>query len=87
MSLEKEAIVLHGLNDAIAGASDCGRLIYDYKKVVSIFEKEGMTQEEAIEWIDYNVMGVQCNGAGFIMMYDKEMIDIEDIPSPLITKS
>jgi len=81
MSLEKEAIVLHGLNDAIAGASDCGRLIYDYKKVVSIFEKEGMTQEEAIEWIDYNVMGVQCNGAGFIMMYDKEMIDIEDISS------
>jgi len=87
MSLEKEAIVLHGLNDAIAGASDCGRLIYDYKKVVSIFEKEGMTQEEAIEWVDFNVMGVQCNGAGFIMMYDKEMIDIEDIPSPLITKS
>ena len=81
MSLEKEAIVLHGLNDAIAGASDCGRLIYDYKKVVSIFEKEGMTQDEAIEWIDYNVMGVQCNGKGFIMMYDKEMIDIEDIPS------
>ena len=87
MSLEKEAIVLHGLNDAIAGASDCGRLIYDYKKVISIYEKEGMTQEEAIEWVDYNVMGVQCNGAGFIMMYDKEMIDIEDIPSPLITKS
>ena len=75
------ALYLHGLDDAIAGASDCGKLIYDYQKIVSIYEKEGMTQEEAVEFIDFNVMGVQCNGEGFIMMYDKEMIDIEDISS------
>jgi hypothetical protein len=70
--LENEAIVLEGLNDAIAGASDCGKIIYDYKKIVSIYEKQGMTQEEAVEYVDYNVMGVQCNGDGFIMMYDKK---------------
>jgi len=23
-----------------------------------------------VEWIDYNVMGVQGNGEGFIMMYE-----------------
>ena len=79
--LVRGALYLHGLDDAIAGESDCGKIIYDYKKIVSIYEKQGMTQEEAVEWIDYNVMGVQCNGAGFIMMYDKEMIDIEDISS------
>ena len=75
------ALYLHGLDDAIAGASDCGKIIYDYKKVVCIFEKQGMSLDEAVEYVDYNVMGVQCNGAGFIMMYDKEMIDIDDISS------
>ena len=72
------ALYLHGLDDAIAGASDCGKIIYDYKKVVSIFEKQGMTLDEAVEWVDY-VMGVQCNGAGFIMMYDKGLVDIEEL--------
>ena len=73
------ALYLHGLDDAIAGASDCGKLIYDYKKIVSIYEKEGMTQQEAVDYIDYNVMGVKCNGAGFIMMYDKGLVDIEEL--------
>ena len=68
--IDSEAIYLHGLDDAIAGASDCGRIIYDYKKMVSIYKKQGMTENEAIEYIDYNVMGLKCNGKGFIMMYD-----------------
>ena len=51
------ALYLHGLDDAIAGASDCGKLIYDYKKIVSIYEKEGMTQEEAIEYFEFNIRG------------------------------
>ena len=40
------------------------------QKMVLFYEKQGMTTEEAVEWIDYNVMGVQCNGEGFIMMYE-----------------
>tara|TARA_Y100001949_G_C15700339_1_gene206403 strand:+ start:161 stop:409 length:249 start_codon:yes stop_codon:yes gene_type:complete len=74
--MDDEAIMLDGLEDAIAGESDCGRLIYDYKKTVKVFmDRDGMTQDEAIEWVDYNVMGVQCNGKGFIMMYDRGLID------------
>jgi len=38
-----------------------------------------MTTEEAIEWIDYNVMGVQCNEKGFIMMYDRSLLEIEGL--------
>lgn len=68
--LDSEAIYLHGLDDAIAGESDCGKIIYDYKKMVSIYKKQGMSEDEAIEYIDYNVMGLKCNGKGFIMMYD-----------------
>ena len=78
-ALSEDALILDGLNDAIAGSSDCGRLIYDYQKTIKIFmDKEGMGQEEAEEWVEFNVMGVQPNGKGFIMMYDRSMLDIED---------
>jgi hypothetical protein len=32
-----------------------------------------MTEEEAIEWIDYNVIGVNA-GQGFIVLYSNEQI-------------
>jgi hypothetical protein len=69
-NLMEDALVLEGLDDAIAGVSDCGRLIYDYERVLKIFmDREGWSAEEAEEWVGYNVMGVQPNGEGFIMMY------------------
>tara|TARA_R100000734_G_scaffold219_1_gene280 strand:- start:963 stop:1208 length:246 start_codon:yes stop_codon:yes gene_type:complete len=77
MILSENAIYLHGLKDAIVGVSSCGKIIYDYQKVVTIFVKQGMTEQEAIDYIDYNVMGVQVNGDGFIMMYDKNFINLE----------
>jgi hypothetical protein len=78
-ALSEDALILDGLNDAIAGSSDCGRLIYDYQKMLALFMKrENWTEEEAEEWVEYNVMGVQPNGKGFIMMYDRSMLDIED---------
>ena len=68
--LKDGALILDGLQDAIAGGSDEGLLIYDYNEMVKVFEKQGMAEGEAVEWIDYNVMGVQGNGEGFIMMYE-----------------
>jgi hypothetical protein len=68
--LKDGALILDGLQDAIAGVSDEGLLIYDYNEMVKVFEKQGMAEGEAVEWIDYNVMGVQGNGEGFIMMYE-----------------
>ena len=68
--LKDNALVLDGLDKAIVGQSDCGRLIYDHGKIVELYtQRDGMTQEEAVEFIDYNVMGVQGNGDGFIMMF------------------
>ena len=67
--LDPKALILDGLDDAAVGRSDCGKLIYDYDKMVSIFEKQGMSVEDAVEWIDFNVLGVQCNGAGFIVLH------------------
>jgi len=34
---------------------------------------DGMTEEEAIEWIDFNVIGVNA-GQGFIVLYSNEQI-------------
>lgn len=31
--------------------------IYDYARCVEILERGGMTYEEAIEWMEYNVLG------------------------------
>ena len=42
---------------AIVGVSTDGRVIYDYKKLVSCFIAEGLTEEEAREHISYNVEG------------------------------
>lgn len=43
--------------DAFIGISHDNRAIYDYEKMVkSLVDKEGMTELEAIEWIDYNTL-------------------------------
>ena len=59
---DEKMIKADGLEDAIIGVG--GRinmpevLIYSYNKCVDIFMKrDGMTHEEAIEWMEYNVVG------------------------------
>lgn len=45
------------LDDAIVGISHDDRAIYDYDKLVKCFmDGDGFTEEEAIEWIDYNTL-------------------------------
>ena len=59
---DKRLVKANGLEDAIIGVGSRMNmpdvLIYSYNKCVKIFmEKEGWTHEEAIEWMDYNVVG------------------------------
>ena len=59
---EEKLVKANGLEDAIIGVGSRMNmpdvLIYSYNKCVKIFmEKEGWTHEEAIEWMDYNVVG------------------------------
>lgn len=69
-NLHDEALVLEGLDDCILGYSENGILIYSYAKMLDHFTNiDGMDEEEAAEWIDYNVMGLMPNGLGFIMCY------------------
>lgn len=48
-----------GLDAAIVGyAHRCGTqpaLVYDYKKMIEVFVSKGMSHEEAVEWISFNI--------------------------------
>ena len=41
---------------AFLGVSDEGRAVYDYDLMVAGLVAEGMSEEEAMEWIDYNAI-------------------------------
>ena len=44
-------------DDAYIGISHDGRVIYSYDRMIeSLMEKDGMTYEEAMEFIDYNTI-------------------------------
>jgi hypothetical protein len=55
-----EAIKFTGLDDCITGIDQRGFLIYQYEKIVEHFQDEdGMSYEEAVEYIDFNVIGIK----------------------------
>lgn len=57
-----EALFADGFDDAIVGvARRCGQptlVVYDYERGVDVLMKrDGMTYEEAVEWMEFNVVG------------------------------
>lgn len=47
----------YSYDDALIGVSEDGRAIYDFEKMVDwLIEKEGCTDDEAVEWIEYNTL-------------------------------
>jgi hypothetical protein len=74
-NLNEEAIRLTGLDDCIVGTDIRGYLIYDYSKLLNHFVKEqGMAEDEAIEWVDYNIFGLQPQN--FIILFDDFDVEI-----------
>ena len=58
-----DALFADGLDDALIGmARRCGQptlAVYDYEKAVGIFmARDGMTYEDAVEWMEFNVVGM-----------------------------
>ena len=70
----EDAIQFDGLDYAIVGTSHNGYYVYDYDRMIQCFmQDDGMTEDEAIEWIYCNVIGVNaCQG--FIVLYSNEQI-------------
>lgn len=47
----------YSYDDALIGISEDDRAIYDFDKMIEwLMETENFTQEEAIEWIEYNTI-------------------------------
>lgn len=53
-----ELLKADGFDDAVIGIEvKTGRLVYDTNKMIQILIEDNMTEEDAIEYIDYNVIG------------------------------
>lgn len=61
-NLPEETIVLSDdyLDAALIGIDQDGKAVYDYDLLVQAFMdgNKDWTEEDAIEWIDYNVLGL-----------------------------
>jgi hypothetical protein len=57
--ISDDAIKFTGLDDCITGIDQRGFLVYSYEKMVVHFQGDGMSMEEAIEYIDFNVIGIK----------------------------
>ena len=68
-----EAIQFEGLDYAIVGTTHEGYFVYDYDRMIECFVEDGMTLEDAVEWIDFNVIGINA-GKGFVILYSNEQI-------------
>ena len=66
-----------GFNEAIIGmcmdiATGGERIIYDANKCIDILIEQGMTDDEAIEYFEFNVGGSYVGGSTPIWMYPYE---------------
>ena len=46
-----------GFDEAIIGVTTQGLVVYDYDKCVEVLMKEGMEEIEAVEHLEFNVVG------------------------------
>lgn len=53
----EDAVLWNGCDDAIIGYTPDGKVVYSIEKLWDVFVAQGMTQEEAVEWVDYNILG------------------------------
>ena len=66
----EEALIGYGRKK---GSQDS--LVYDYDKCLQILMKKGMTDEEAIEWMEYNVVDAYVGPKTPIFVHtDKEYV-------------
>lgn len=67
--LPEDVVLLSGLDDAIVGITEefggISRILYSRDKIIEILQdRDGMTEDEAFEFYDYNILGLhvsECN--------------------------
>ena len=76
-------VIFNDMCNAIIGVTDDYRLVYDYDEMIrALAERDDMTESEAAEYVDYNIVGFKINNPRSpIIMYrldakDDASIDI-----------
>jgi hypothetical protein len=54
--VDPEAVLWNECDDAIIGVSE-GKVVYGRDALIAVFVAQGMTEEEADEWVGYNIEG------------------------------
>ena len=70
--LSKDAVVIKEFDEAVVGYTDPGILVYSYNKLVDLILTQwtdDMSRKDAYEWIEFNILGLQSTGDGFVMLY------------------
>ena len=84
MSEEVRILKADGFDNAVIGTSVLGSrgetvIVYDYSKCVEILMfRDGMTDEEAIEYMDFNVVGAYMGEGTPIFMCPRTLAEIEE---------
>ena len=61
-----------GLNDAVIGISDNLCAVYDIDKIIECLQaNDNMNEEDAYEWLGYNILGVYIGEFTPIHIYTK----------------
>jgi hypothetical protein len=67
-----DAMLADGLDDALAGYDTTGRAIYFVNEILGILEtRDGMTEEEAVEFFEFNIAGAYVGEYTPIYMYEE----------------
>lgn len=79
MEMTDEVVIADGLSDAFIGLAQVGKesktvAVYDSVKIIKILMEQGLTQDEAVEYYEYNILGAYVGEATpvYLIPVDKE---------------
>jgi hypothetical protein len=74
------AVMLTGLEEAIIGVveefGNGPRVLYSKRKIIELLTKDGMTQSEAEEYYDFNILGLHAGEQNAVFL-DLELTPIK----------
>lgn len=71
-STNEEAMLVDGHDDSLVGYDTQGRAVYLVKNIIeTLMERDGMSQDEAIEFFDFNIAGAFVGEYTPIYMYEE----------------
>jgi hypothetical protein len=70
---QPQAIIFDGLDDALVGYAERPSqrpvAVYDYDLLIECFVAKGETVDEAVEWIDYNIVSLWAGEMTPLILY------------------